>query len=332
MLKFASRASQRSGNHCGTNRLTSPNTISEGSLTPAVPPLLDPRALASLSRVELVAKQVMDGYVQGLHRSQHIGYALDFAQHRQYVPGDDVKRLDWRLYAKADKFYVKQYEVTTNLRAHLVLDASGSMAYQGTRDALSKFRYGQFMTACLAYLVLHQQDAAGLVTFDKTVRTVLPARSNRQHLSAIIDALDKTTAGGEGSLAATLHSVAEQITTRGLIVVISDLFDDADRLIEALHHFRHKRHEVALLHTMARDELDFPFRNVSEFASLETSGQRVRLDPAYMRRTYLENLAAHRRAIEVACGQMNISYQLMNTSESFAPALAAYLARRAGGR
>src|SRR3954471_636208 len=139
--------------------------------------LLDPRALAAVSRMELVARQVMDGYVQGMHKSPHLGFALDFAQHRQYAPGDDIKRIDWRVYAKADRYYIKQYEVTTNLRAHIVLDASGSMAYQGSGDALSKFRYAQFVAACLSYLILHQQDSAGLFTFDSKVRSFIPPRS-----------------------------------------------------------------------------------------------------------------------------------------------------------
>ena len=142
--------------------------------TPSSLNLLDPRALAAVSRMELVAKTVMDGYVQGMHKSPHIGFALDFAQHRQYVPGDDIKRIDWRVYAKADRYYIKQYEVTTNLRAHLVVDCSGSMKYRGQRDAMSKYRYAQFVTTCLAYLVLHQQDSVGLVTFDTQIAISSP--------------------------------------------------------------------------------------------------------------------------------------------------------------
>src|SRR2546423_4157810 len=138
--------------------------------------LLDPRALAKINTMELVARQVMDGYVQGMHRSPHVGFALDFAQHRPYVPGDDIKRIDWRVFAKADRYYIKQYEVSTNLRAHVVLDASGSMAYRGANDAMSKFRYAQFVAACLRYLVLHQQDSAGLMTFDTAVLTIISAR------------------------------------------------------------------------------------------------------------------------------------------------------------
>ena len=142
--------------------------------------LLEPHVLQKISKMELVAKQLMDGYVQGMHRSPHVGFALDFAQHRQYVPGDDVKRIDWRVYAKSERYYIKQYEVSTNLRCHLVLDASGSMAYQGPSDAMSKFRYGQFVAACLSYLVLHQQDSAGLITFDNKVRQFIPPRRPRR--------------------------------------------------------------------------------------------------------------------------------------------------------
>src|SRR3954471_7601948 len=176
--------------------------------------LLDPKALAQIGKMELVARQLMDGYVQGMHRSPHVGFALDFAQHRQYVPGDDVKRIDWRGYAKADRDYIKQYEVSTNLRCHLVVDASGSMAYQGKADALSKFRYAQFVAGCLAYLVLHQQDSAGLVTFDNVVREFLPPKSSPMHLMRILKTLDATKTAGESGIAPLLHDIAERIHRR----------------------------------------------------------------------------------------------------------------------
>src|SRR4051812_16193920 len=150
--------------------MTQPAISTPSTLNTQHSSLLDPRALAAVSRMELVAKTVMDGYVQGMHKSPHIGFALDFAQHRQYVPGDDIKRIDWRVYAKADRYYIKQYEVTTNLKAQLVVDASGSMKYQGQHDAMSKFRYAQFVATCLSYLVLHQQDSVGLITFDTKIR------------------------------------------------------------------------------------------------------------------------------------------------------------------
>jgi uncharacterized protein (DUF58 family) len=290
--------------------------------------LLEPQQLAKISKMELVARQLMDGYVQGLHRSPHIGVALDFAQHRQYVPGDDVKRIDWRAFAKTERYYIKQYEQTTNLRAHLVLDASGSMAYRGPSDAMSKFRYGQYLAACLTYLVLHQQDTASLITFDKKIRDFLPSSSAPSHLMRILQTLDATQPREESGIAPILHEVAERINRRGLVIVISDLFDDAQPLIEALHHLRHKRHEVILLQVMSNDELEFPFRKWSLFESLERSDDKLRLDPATMRAIYLENVANHLKAIREAASRTNISHLLLNTSKPFDEALTTYLVQR----
>jgi uncharacterized protein (DUF58 family) len=292
--------------------------------------LLDPRALAKVSKLELVSRQFMDGFVQGLHRSPHLGFALDFAQHRQYTAGDDIKRLDWRVFAKADRFYIKQYEVSTTLRAHLVLDASGSMAYRGQHDAMSKFRYAQFIAACLAYLILHQQDAAGLVTFDNRVREILPPRTAPSHLLRLIGSIDATTAERESEIAPILHDVAERLKHRGLVIVISDLIDDAGEIVEALHHLRHKRHEVMLLHVMADDELTFPFRKWSLFESLEREDQRLKLDPALVRARYLENLNDHMRVLNEGIKKLAIQHVLLNTKDPFDEALVAYLARRMG--
>jgi uncharacterized protein (DUF58 family) len=304
--------------------------------TPQPPSLLDPRALAAVSRMELVAKQVMDGYVQGMHRSPHLGFALDFAQHRQYVPGDDIKRIDWRVYAKADRYYIKQYEVTTNLRAHILLDASGSMAYQGQKEPLSKFRYAQFVATCLAYLVLHQTDSVGLITFDSEVREFIPARSASSHLFTITGTLDKTEPrpeGAEGGLSRNLHAIAERLGHRQLVILISDLFDSADKLIEAFHHFRHDRHEVIVLQVMAEDELTFPFQKFSLFEDLERRGSdKLKLDPVTVRANYLENLARHLKTIRDGCNALRIGYSLFNTRESVEKALTAYLAQRMGSR
>jgi uncharacterized protein (DUF58 family) len=294
--------------------------------------LLDPVALAKIGKLELVARQLMDGYVQGMHRSPHVGFALDFAQHRPYVPGDDVKRIDWRVYAKADRYYIKQYEVSTNLRCHLVVDASGSMAYQGKADALSKFRYAQFVAGCLAYLVLHQQDSAGLVTFDSAVREFLPPRSSPSQLMRILRTLDASETRGESGIAPLLHDVAERAGTRGMVVVISDLFDRTDALIDALHHLRHRRHEVLLMQVVADDELTFPFRTWSLFENLERPANRLRLDPAYARTTYLENLAVHQRSVVDAAHKLKISHVLLNTRHPFDQALMNYLAARVGWR
>ncbi len=309
--------------------------------------LLNPPALARIARLELVAKQVMDGYVQGMHRSRHLGFALDFAQHRQYVPGDDVKRIDWRLFAKADRYYIKQYEVTTNLRAHIVLDASPSMTYRGGADALSKLRYAQFLAACLAYLILHQQDAAGLITFDAAIRDFIPPRSASSHLMTLTDTLDNLAdtssahtrpaaatgiAPTESPIAPLLHQIAERLRTRGMVIIISDFLDEAPALIEAFHHLRHKRHEVILLHVMADDELTFPFRKFSLFENLERAADKVKLDPALMRAQYLDNLAAHLKALREGASRLHIQHDLLSTATPFDEALAGYLAKRMGSR
>ena len=292
--------------------------------------LLDPASLAKISRLELVAKQFMDGYVQGLHRSPHLGFALDFAQHRQYTPGDDIKRLDWRVFAKADRFYIKQYEVSTTLQAHIVLDASGSMAYRGQSDAMSKFRYAQFVGACLSYLVLRQQDSAGLVTFDNQIRQMLPPRTAPSHLLRLIRAIDETKAEKESALAPILHEVAERLKHRGLVIILSDCIDKAAEVVEALHHLRHKKHEVMLLQIMADDELTFPFRKWSLFESLERDDFRMKLDPALVRARYLENLSKHQQILKDGTSKLAIQHILLNTSHPFDEALVTYLAQRMG--
>ncbi len=294
------------------------------------PSLLDPKALQKIGRMELVAKQVMDGFVQGLHRSPHVGFALDFAQHRQYTPGDDIKRLDWRVYAKSERYYIKQYEVSTNLRSHLVLDASASMAYRGKTEPLSKFRYAQFVAACLSYLVLHQQDSAGLSVFDTKIRTYMPAKSSPAQLMRILRTLDETEPAGESAIAPILHEIAERLNRRGIVIILSDLFDNADALVEALHHLRYKRHEVILMQVMSSDEIDFPFRNWSLFEDLERAGERLKLDPALTRSVYLENLGRYQKTLTAACSKLQVNHVLLNTSEPFDAALTAYLARRMG--
>jgi uncharacterized protein (DUF58 family) len=290
--------------------------------------LLAPHLLSPISRLEMVARQVMDGYVQGLHRSAHLGFATDFAQHRQYVPGDDLKRIDWRVYAKVDRYYIRQYEVTTNLRAYLLVDASGSMGYRGPQDAMSKYRYAQFTAACLAYLLLHQQDSCGLITMDEKICDFIPARSTASHLITLARTLDARTLGVEGKISRTLHEAAERLRYRSMVIVISDLLEAADDIISALHHLRHRRHEVLLLQVLAHDEIAFPFRQWTLFKNMESAGHQLRLDPAVIRRNYLDALAAHRRAIEKACSDLRISYQLIDTRDSVDQALTAYLSTR----
>ena len=256
--------------------------------------LLDPNVLQKIGRMELVAKQVMDGFVQGLHRSPHVGFALDFAQHRQYVPGDDIKRLDWRVYAK------KRHAITSSIcdldepAGDLVLDASASMAYRGKSDPLTKFRYAQFVAACLSYLVLHQQDSAGLATFDTKIRNFIPPRSTPAQLMRLLARWTRRSLLESLPLRRSCTRLPSAVTRRGMIIILSDFFDDGAP-IEALHHLRYKRHEVILMQVMANDEIQFPFRNWSLFEDLERAGNRLKLDPALTRGVYLENLTNIRK-------------------------------------
>ena len=296
--------------------------------------LLDAGALAKIHRLELIARGVVEGFVSGRHRSPYKGFSAEFAEHRQYVPGDDIRDLDWRVYGRSDRYYIKQYIEETNLRATILVDASGSMKYTGGKAArrdgkrLSKFQYARLIAASLAHLMLHQQDAVGLVTFDTAVRRFIPPRGRVSHLRVILEELHGTSPGGETTLAPILHGIAERSRRRGLMVIISDLFDDPENLLNALHHFRYRKHEVLLLHVMAEEELTFPFESWSQFRDLEVAGQRVQFDPRAIRAQYLEEVRRFVGRIQTGCGQMNIDYVPLSTTRDFDVALAHYLARR----
>jgi uncharacterized protein (DUF58 family) len=296
--------------------------------------LLDPDALAKIGRLELIARGVVEGFVSGRHRSPYKGFSVEFAEHRQYVPGDDIRDLDWRVFGKSDRYYIKQYIEETNLRCTILLDASGSMKYTGTQaakldgKALSKFEYAQYLAASLAHLMIHQQDAVGLVTFDTKVRRYIPARSRVSHLRALLEELCNTTPGDETALAPIFDDIAERAHRRGMIVIISDMFDEPDALLKAMHHFRYRKHEVMLLHVMAEEELTFPFDQWTIFRDLEVQGQRVQLDPKSVRAEYVEQVREFIRRLQLGCGQMSVDYVPMSTSRPFDTALARYLAGR----
>ncbi len=296
--------------------------------------LLDGEALAKMQRLELIARGVVEGFVSGRHKSPYKGFSVEFAEHREYVPGDNIRDLDWRVFGRSDRYYIKQYIEETNLRALILLDASGSMKYAGDLAAkhngqlLSKFQYARFLAATLAHLMIHQQDAVGLATFDTTLRRYIPSRSRASHLRVILAELASTEPGAETSVAEIFHDLADRIRRRGLIVIISDLFDNVDEILKALHHFRYRRHEVLLLHVMAEEELTFPFDRWSVFENLERSGHRIPLDPPALRSEYLGRVDDFIRRLEIGCGQMNIDYVQMSTRRNFDVALAHYLAQR----
>jgi uncharacterized protein (DUF58 family) len=294
---------------------------------PAYLDLLAPAALARMGRLELIARQVVEGFVTGRHKSPYKGFSVEFAEHREYSPGDDIRDIDWRVYGKSDRYYIKQYEEETNVRVTILLDASGSMNYRGPKG-ISKFRYGQMLAASIGHLALHQADAVGLVTFDTLVRRFIPPRSRASHLRVLLEELDSTEPGGETALGDIFHDIAERIHRRGLVIVISDLFDDVHRLMSGLHHFRYKRHEVMLLHVMAPEELTFPFTNWTQFRNLEAAQHRIQLDPRSVRDQYLKTVARFIENVHREAGRMRIDYVQMDTSMPFDKALSGYLARR----
>ena len=207
-------------------------------------PSLDPRTLAKIKGLHLRARHIVEGYVAGLHRSPFHGFSIEFAEHREYAPGDDLRYVDWKVFGRTDKFYVKQYDDETNLICQLVLDVSESMSYRGPQAALSKFEYAQCLAAALAWLVLQQQDAVGLVTFDQQVRARVRPSSNPSHLQQVLQVLDTATLESKTKAGAIFHELAEWMNKRSVVIVLSDLFDDVDTLMAGLEHFRHRRHDV----------------------------------------------------------------------------------------
>jgi uncharacterized protein (DUF58 family) len=287
---------------------------------------LDPTALARFGRLELIARLVVEGVMSGLHKSPFKGFSAEFAEHRTYGPGDEIRHIDWRAYGKSDRYYVKEYEEETNLKAYLVVDSSGSMAYAG-RTA-SKFEHARRLAASLAYLMVSQRDAVGLVTFDDSVRALIPPRSAPGHFSVLCQALEATTTGGETPLSGILHALAGRVRRRGLIVILSDGFDEVDALTSALQHLRHRHHEVLFLHTLAPEEEEFPFRRPARFRSLERPAHALRVDPTSLRNAYLERFTAFRETLKERVRAMDADYHRASTAEPVEKTVLDYLASR----
>ncbi len=245
---------------------------------------LEPAALARVKNLSMVARGVVEGAISGLHASPYKGFSVEFAEHREYTAGDDPRHLDYKMLARTDRLYIKQYEEETNMRVQVLLDTSGSMGYSHEAK-ISKFDYGAYLTAILAYLMTRQQDMVGVTTFDTDIRLDMPCRSSPRHFNEIMRQLEAIKPGQETDLAETLHKLANRSKKRCLIVLISDLYDEPEEVIRALHHFRHRRHEVIVFHVFDRAEVEFPFRDTIAFHDLETN-ERIQIDPAYVRDTY----------------------------------------------
>lgn len=307
--------------------------MSSNAREPARELPLDPTALDRFGRLELLARLVVEGVMTGLHRSPFKGFSVEFAEHRQYGPGDEIRHIDWRAYGKTDRYYVKEYEEETNLRAHLVVDTSGSMGYAGA--SVSKLEHARRLAASLAYLMINQRDAVGLVTFDEEVRRMIPPRAAPGHFGVVCRALEEAAVGGERPLHRVLHALAGRIWRRGLVVILSDGFDELGALTRALRHLRHRKHEVLFIQVLAPEEEEFPFRRAARFRDLEAPGRVVRVDPAAWRASYLEKFRAHRDGLAEALRGMDADYVKARTDVPAERVLLDYLARRghaAGGR
>ncbi len=287
---------------------------------------LDPAALSRLKNLSLAARLVVEGFFAGMHKSPHKGFSVEFAEHREYTPGVDPRHIDWRVFGRRDKLYVKQYEEETSLRCYLLLDKSASMGYKHG-GPITKLEYGSFLAASLAYLMAFQHDAVGLITHDTGVCGRIPPRQGPGHLRVLMEQLEDTTPGGETSIAETFHQLAETIKRRALVVVISDLFDDPAALVAALKHFRHKKHEVVVLHVLDPAERTFPFDDITLIEDLETK-REVISDPRAFRKAYLEEVGKFLETIRVGCLGSQIDYALADTGERFDVFLGTYLAKR----
>ena len=292
--------------------------------------LLAPEVLGSLPRLEWLSRSGKQGALTGRHSSPDKGVSVEFAEHREYALGDDLRNLDWRVMAKSDRNVVKQYIEETNLRATVVLDVSGSMTFRGEQAEFSKFEYGQYLAAALSYLFIKQGDAAGLVTFDDRLRTLMRAESRPSQVRRICEELHGTEPGLETGVGRELHEVAERIPPRGLVILVSDLFDEAEAIVEALHHFDYRQNEVVVFHLLAEEELSFPFQSCQRFRDLEGVGEMMRVDPQAVRAVYLQKLKKFIESIEGACGKLRADYVPVSTKTPVSEALLRYLGRRKG--
>jgi uncharacterized protein (DUF58 family) len=288
---------------------------------------LDPVALSRLKNLTLAARKVVEGYFAGMHRSPHKGFSIEFAEHREYTPGHDPRHIDWRVLGRRDKLYIKQYEEEISLRCYLIVDKSASMGYKSDKVPLTKLQYASYLAASLSYLMTFQHDAAGLITFDTKERDKVPPRQGPGHLRVLMQALEKTQPGGETSLAETFHRLAESIKRRALVIILSDLFDDADKLVSALNHFVHKKHEVLVFQILDPAEVSFPFDDITRIEDMENA-REITSDPEAFRKAYLEEFGRFVETVRAGCRKANIDYVAAQTDQRFDIFLGNYLARR----
>jgi len=287
---------------------------------------IDRRKVGRVSRLQLRARMAVEGYYSGIHKSPYHGFNVEFAEYREYTPGDDLRFLDWRVLARTDRVFIKQFEAETNLNCYLLLDTSGSMDF-GHDGSETRLDYAAAVAAALALLMLRQGDQVGLVTYDTAVRRFIPPRGNARHFSAIVEALESVRPGRDTDVAAVLHDIAERVRRRSLIIVISDFFDDVDAVLNGLQHFRHRHHEVICIHVLDEAEIEFPFDRITLFEGMER-GDEVIADPHIVAEGYRAAFRTFLQNLRRGCMEKKIDYEQMLLSAPFDRALTAYLARR----
>jgi len=287
---------------------------------------LEPQALARVKNLSIVARGVVEGAISGLHASPYKGFSVEFAEHREYTAGDDPRHLDYKMLARTERLYIKQYEEETNMRVQILLDTSGSMGY-AYDGKFTKYEYGAYLTAILSYLMTRQQDLVGLTSFDTQVRLDMPARSSPRHFNEMMRQLEGLAPGQETDLAEVLHKLANRFKKRCLIVLVSDLYGEPEEVMRALHHFQHRRHEVILFHVLDKAELEFPFNDLIAFHDMETD-EKIQVDPAYVRDAYKEQIEAFIEQYRRSCNEAGIDYVLADTSTPYDFMLTRYIAKR----
>jgi uncharacterized protein (DUF58 family) len=288
---------------------------------------LDPETLAKLDGLELRARYIVDGYLSGMHRSSYRGQSVEFTEHREYSPGDDLRYVDWKVFGKTDKVYLKQFEAETNLVCYLLVDISESMRYQSEGTALSKLEYAQCLAAALGTIVLRQRDSVSLATCDDQVRELVRESSNPSHLRQLMDVLYQAAAQRKSALGPVLHEISQRLKRRGVVVLLSDLLGDDEALLAGLKHLRHARHEVILLQLLDPAELEFPFDRTTLFQGLEAR-PAVLTEPRGVRQAYLAELHEFLERIQAGCRSLQVEYELLRTDQPFDEALRRVLTKR----
>ncbi len=287
---------------------------------------LKPETVAKLGNMSLRARLVVEGYIIGQHKSPYHGFSVEFAEHRAYGPGDEIRHVDWKLYGKTDRYYVKRFEEETNLRSYLILDTSDSMNYS-SHGLVTKLEYGEYLSAAFSFLMLNQQDGIGLVTFDNQIRQFIPPRSTPSHLNTILSRLEQIKTGSDTNLGGTLHEMAERIKKRGLVIVISDLLDDPESVLDGLKHFRHNKQEVIVFHILDRQEHLFDFNVRTRFRDME-SGETITTEPWHIRKDYQHLIQSFQDTYRKRCRERHIDYIPLFTDQNLDIALNEYLRKR----